>query len=145
MCPWTFCNFPTALNTAAFLTEGGSSFRPRHRRDDDETEAFALSPADLYVVGLQGGRRGGGGGVGGLRGGCGCCSGDYSGTADPRPSTSSPAADARGGAAARAYCVEGVLAALRGALPYLLCQARRLGAAVVGGRRRRRHIGLWFD
>lgn len=125
-------------------TEGGASFRPRHRRDDDETESFVLAAADLYVIGLHGGG-GSGGGVGGLRGDGGSCHSDHSVTAASHPSAPSPAADARGGAAAGADGIEGVLAALRGALPYLLRQAGRLGAAVVGGRRRWRHVSLCFN
>lgn len=126
------------------LTEGGASFRPRHWRDDDKTEAFVLAAADLYIIGLQGGRDRGGG-VGGLRGGGGSCSGDHSVATAPCPSAPTSAADAGGGSAAGADGIEGVLAALRGALPYLFRQAGRLGAAVVGGRRRWRHISLRFN
>lgn len=128
------------------LTEGGASFGSRHRRDDDETEPFVLAASDLHVVGLQGGDGHDGGGVGGLRGGgSGRGGGDHGVAAAPCPSASSPAADAGGGAAAGADGVEGVLAALRGALAYLLCQAGCLGAAVVGGGRRRRHVSLCFN
>lgn len=126
------------------LTEGGASFRPRHWRDNDKTEAFVLAAADLYIIGLQGGCDGGGC-VGGLRGGGGSCGGDHSVAAAPCPSAPTSAADAGGGSAAGADGIEGVLAALRGALPYLFRQAGRLGAAVVGGRRWWRHIPLCFN
>lgn len=132
------------LKSAISLTEGGASFRPRHRRDDDKTKAFVLTAADLYVVGLQG-RWDSGGGVGGLRGGGGSCHSDYGVAAAPGSSAPSTTANARGGTAARADGIEGILAALRGALPYLFCQAGRLGAAVVGRRRRWRHVSFCFN
>lgn len=134
---------------AVSLTEGGPCFGPRHRRHDDEAEAFVLAAADLHVVGLQGGRHGGrsveglrGGGGGSYRRNHGVAAHSSSSSAAPSPSS---AADAGGGAAAGADGVEGVLAALRGALPYLLRQAGRLGAAVVGGCRRWGHVSFCFS
>lgn len=139
-----FCNFSehSKQESVTSLTKCGASFRPRHRRDNDEAEPFVLASADLYVIGLQAGGDSGGG-VGGLRGGSSGCSSDYGVATAPRPSA--PAADAGGGAAAGAHGIEGVLAALRSALPHLLRQAGRLGAAVVGGRRRWRHVSLCFN
>lgn len=136
--------FVQSAKSVTSLTEGGASFGPRHRRDDDEAESLAFAAADLHVIWLKGGG-GVGGHVGGLRGGGGDCRGDHGVPAAARPAAPSPAADAGGGAAAGAHGVEGVLAALWGALPHLLGQAGRLVAAVVGGRRRRRHISLRFD
>lgn len=129
------------LQSVISLTKGGASFRPWHRRDDDETKAFALAAADLHVIGLQGGWNSGGG-VEGLRGGDCSWRSDHSVPAASHPS---PAADAGGGAAAGADGIEGVLAALRGALPYLLRQTGCLYAAVVGGRWRWGHVSLCFN
>ena len=127
------------VQCVSFLTKGGAGFRPWHRRHNDETKAFVLPATDLYIIGLQSGRHGGCG-VEGLRRGGGSCGGDPSVPAASGPSA--PAANAGGGAAAGADSVKGVLAALRGALPYLLRQTGSLVAAVVGGRRRWRHVSL---
>ena len=118
-------------------TEGGAGFGSGHRGHDDKAEAFVLAAVDLYVVGLQGGRDGGGG-VEGLGGSGGSHRGDH-GVGAPAPTP-----NARGGATAGADSVEGILAALQGALPNLLCQTGRLRAAVVGGGWRWWNVALCF-
>lgn len=110
---------PTFRPSLFPLTEGGAGVGPGDRRHDDEAEALVFAPLDLHVVRLQGG-------------------GHHRAAAAP----SAAAPDAAGGAAARADGVERVLAALRG--PLALRQAGRLGAAVVGGGRRRRHVAFAF-
>lgn len=101
------------------LTEGGAGVGPGDGRHDDEAEALVLASLDLHIVRLQGG-------------------GHHCAAA----ASSAAAADAAGGAAAGADGVERVLAALRGA--FALRQAGRLGAAVVGGRWRWRHVAFSF-
>lgn len=73
------------------LTESRARLGPAHRRHDDEAEALVLPAPDLHVVGLHHG-------------------------AHHTAATASAAADAAGAATARAHRVQGILAALRGAL-----------------------------
>lgn len=98
------------------LTEGRARLGPAHRRHDDEAEALVLAAPDLHVVGLHHG-------------------------AHHAAAAAAAAANAARAPAARAHRVQGVLAALRGAL--LLRQRRRLGAAVMG-RGWRGHLVLGF-
>lgn len=101
------------------LTKGSASVRPWDGRHNDETEALVLSSLDLHIVWLQGG-----------------------GHNRTPTATSAAAAYAAGRSAARADGVERVLAALGG--PLALRQAGGLGAAVVGGGRRRGNVSFPF-
>lgn len=90
----------------AILTESRARFGPAHRRHDNEAKALVLPTSDLHVVGLHHGAH-------------------HAAAATPAT------ADATGAAAARTHRVQGVLAALRGAL--LLRQGSWLVAAVMRG------------
>lgn len=98
------------------LTKSRAGLGPAHRGHDDEAEALVLAAPDLHVVGLHG-------------------------RADHAAAAAAAAADAAGAPAAGAHRVQGVLAALRGAL--LLGQRGGLVAAVMGGGRRG-HLVLGF-
>lgn len=98
------------------LTKSRAGLGPAHRGHDDEAEALVLAAPDLHVVGLHG-------------------------RADHAAAAAAATADAAGAPAAGAHRVQGVLAALRGAL--LLGQRRGLVAAVMGGGRRG-HLVLGF-
>lgn len=98
------------------LTESRARLGPAHRRHDDEAEALVLATPDLHVVGLHH-------------------------SAHHAAAAAAAAADAARAPAARAHRVQGVLAALRGAL--LLRQRCWLGAAVMG-RGWRGHLVLGF-